>query len=215
MNRVMTDSAVQLVPDPASPLYRVTVFDKVPNVLHAMTRRSFPGAAAPADLKPGSFAGADGRALRAEFARRLGIELADTIWLDPDDSGEVVFLSEDDRGQGAEDWESRVRGASGIVTDAFNLFLCTLYNDNMVVLLFDPRWYGVGLVNIDAGPDLGQGDRRGGGTALGSGPARSRPRCTALIGPSVGPCCRTFPDPDPGRTRAACRTCGTWRAASC
>ena len=30
MNRVMTDSAVQLVPDPASPLYRVTAFKNAP-----------------------------------------------------------------------------------------------------------------------------------------------------------------------------------------
>jgi copper oxidase (laccase) domain-containing protein len=195
MNRVVTDSAVRLVSDPASPLYRVTVFDKVPNVLHAMTRRNFPGAASPAGLKPGSFAGAAGRALRAEFARRLGIELAHTLWLDPEDSGEIVFCSETDRGQGADDWESRVRGAGGIVTDAFNLFLCTLYNDNVVVLLFDPRWYGIGLINIATGQT--SSDAIGNAVELLSQRTGAEPReICGLIGPSMGPCCRTFPNPD-------------------
>jgi hypothetical protein len=200
MNRVVTDSAVRLVPDPASPLYRVTVFGRVPNVLHAMTRRSFPGAAAPADLKPGAFAGAAGRAQRAEFARQLGIELADTLWLDPQDSGGIVFCSESNRGRGADDWESRVRGASGMVTDALNLFLCTLYNDNVVVLLFDPRWYGVGLVNIAT--DQTSSDAIGEAVELLSQRIGAEPgEIFGLIGPSEGPCCRTFPNPDLGGAR--------------
>ena len=194
MNRVMTDSAALLVPDPASPLYRVTLFNNVPNVLYAMTRRSFPGAAA-ANLKPGAFAGAAGRAQRAEFARRLGIELADTLWLDPDDSGEVVFRPENDHSQGADEWESRVRGASGIVTDALSLFLCTLYNDNMVVLLFDPICYGIGLVNIVTGQT--SVEPIGEAVELLSQRAGADPaKIQALIGPSMGPCCRTFPNPD-------------------
>jgi polyphenol oxidase len=200
MNRVMTDSAAQLVPDAASQLYRVTVFDKFPNVLHAMTRRGFPGAAAPASLKPGSFSGAAGRAQRAEFARRLGIELANTIWLDPEGSGEIVFCSENDRGQGADDWETRVRGASGIVTEDFNLYLCTLYNDNVVVLLFDARWYGIGLVNIAA--NRTSSDAIGKAVELLSQRTGAEPgELQGLIGPSVGPCCRTFPNPDLGGAR--------------
>ena len=192
MNRVMTDSGARLVPDPASPLYRVSLFKSIPSVLHVLTRRSFPGAGA-AGLKPGAFAGADGRAMRAEFARQLGIELAETVWLDPEDSGGVIFCSEDDRGQGAEDWESRVLGASGIITDSLNLFLCTLYNDNMVVLLFDPVGYGIGIVNVTTS----QTKARAIGEAVeqlaertGAEPAKMQ----ALIGPSMGPCCRTFPD---------------------
>jgi copper oxidase (laccase) domain-containing protein len=200
MTRVMTDSSARLIPDPASPLYRVSLFKSTPSVLHAMTRRSFPGAAA-AGLKPGSFTGAAGRALRAEFARQVGIELADTLWLDPKDSGGVVFRSEDDRGQGAEDWESRVRGASGIVTDVLNLFLCTLYNDNMVVLLFDPVGYGIGMVNVTT--DQTSSEAIGEAVALlaertGADPAKFQ----ALIGPSMGPCCRTFPSPDSAATRS-------------
>jgi hypothetical protein len=188
----MTDPGAQLVPDPAGSLYRVTAFKSTSSVVLAMTRRSFPGAAA-ADLQPGVFAGDAGRAQRAEFARQVSIEIAHTIWLDPDDSGEVVFCSETDRGRGAADWESRVRGASGIVSEALDLFLCTLYNDNMVVLLFDPVGYGIGLVNVAA--DQTKGDAISEAVALlaertGANPARMQ----ALIGPSIGPCCRTFPD---------------------
>ena len=199
MNRVMTDSGARLVADADTPLYYVTVFNKVPNVLYAMTRRSFPGAAAP-NLKPGSFAGAAGQALRAEFARRLEIDLAATLWLDPADSGEVVFRSENDLNAGADEWESRVRGASGIVTDALNLFICTLYNDNMVVLLFDPICYGFGLVNItteqNSAQALGQAVQ-----LLAQQTGADLSKVQALIGPSMGPCCRTFPNPDAAGSR--------------
>jgi copper oxidase (laccase) domain-containing protein len=164
-----------------------------------MTRRSFPGAAA-ANGKPGTFAGADGRAQRAEFARRLGIQLADTLWLDPNESGKIVFLSENNRGMGADDWDTRVRGASGIITDDFNLYLCTLYNDNVVVLLFDPRWYGIGLVNITS--DRTSTDAIGEAVELLAQSTGAAPgEINGLIGPSVGPCCHTFPDPDLGGAR--------------
>ena len=69
MSPIITDSGVQLVPDPASQLYRVTAFKALPNVLYAMTRRGFPGA--------GAFAGASGWPQRAELARQLGIDLAE------------------------------------------------------------------------------------------------------------------------------------------
>ena len=64
-------------------------------------------------------------------------------------SGKVQFVTEEDRGRGATDWSTRVRRASGLVTTAFNVYLATLYNDNTVVLLLDPRWYSVALVNIN------------------------------------------------------------------
>ena len=195
MNRVMADSVVRLVADPASPLYRVSVFKSIPNIVHAITRRSFPGAGAPAELKPGAFAGDAGRALRAEFAHRLNVNFDDTIWLDPEDSGPVVFCSKGDRGQGAEDWESRVHGASGIVTDAFDLFLCTLYNDNVVVLIFDPRWYGIGLVNIATGQTSDEAICAA-VEMLSQRTGTPPSEFLGLIGPSVGPCCRTFPNPD-------------------
>jgi copper oxidase (laccase) domain-containing protein len=195
----MTEAGAQLVPDPASPLYRVTSFKSVPNVLYAMTRRAFPGAAA-ANLQPGSFAGAAGRAQRAEFAKQLGIELANTIWLDPEGAGEVVLRSEKDRGQGAEDWETRVRGASGIVTDGLNLFLCTLYNDNAVVMLFDPFCYGIGLVNISMSKI--SAEALGKVVELLSQQTGAEPaKMQALIGPCIGPCCRTFPNPGAVGTR--------------
>ncbi len=190
MNRVMIDTSARLVQDSA--LYRVSLFKTIPSILHAMTRRSFPGA--------GAFAGTDGRAQRAEFARQLGIELGDTVWLEPEDSGQVVFCSESDRGRGAEDWESRVRGASGIVTDALDLFLCTLYNDNMIVLLFDPICYGIGLVNIrtdqTSAEALGQALE-----LLSQQTGADLGKVQALIEPSMGPCCRTFPNPDAAASR--------------
>jgi hypothetical protein len=200
MDRVMTDAAAQLVPDPAGSLYRTTAFKSLSSVVLAMTRRGFPGAAA-ADLKPGVFAGDAGRAQRAEFARQVGIDFARTIWLDPEDSGEVVFCSETDRGHGAKDWESRVRGASGIVSDALDLFLCTLYNDNMVVLLFDQIGYSIGLVNVKA--DQISSEAIGQAVELlsertGADPAKMQ----GLIGPSVGPCCRTFPNPESAGTHS-------------
>ena len=201
MNRVMTDPGAKLVPDPASPFYRVTVFNNVPNVLHAMTRRSFPGAKAAANLKPGSFAGAEGRPQRAEFARQLGIPLANTIWLDPDESGEIVFRSDKDRGQGADNWDTRVRGASGIITDALNLFLCTLYSDNVVVLIFDPICYGIGLVNLPTSQTSGEAVVKTVqmlSERTGADPAKMQ----GLIGPSMGPCCKRFPNPSAAGTHS-------------
>ncbi len=192
MSPVITDSGVQLVPDPASPLYRVTAFKALPNIIYAMTRRGFPGA--------GAFAGPAGRPQRAEFARQLGIDLANTVWLDPEGSGEVVFRSEKERGQGADDWESRVRGAGGIVTDGLNLFLCALYNDNAVVVLFDPFCYGIAMVNIN--PAKASAEALGKAVAMLSQRTGADPtKMQALITPCIGPCCKTFPNPGAVGTR--------------
>ena len=192
MSPVITDSGVQLIPDPATPLYRVTAFKALPNIIYAMTRRGFPGA--------GAFAGPAGRPQRAEFARQLGIDLANTIWLDPEGSGEVVFRSEKERGQGADDWESRVRGAGGIVTDGLNLFLCALYNDNAVVVLFDPFCYGMAMVNIN--PAKASAEALGKAVAMLSQRTGADPtKMQALVTPCIGPCCKTFPNPGAVGTR--------------
>jgi len=193
MSPVIADSGAQLIPDPASPaLYRVTAFKSLPNLVYAMTRRGFPG--------DGTFAGPAGRAQRAEFARQLGIDLANTVWLDPEGSGDVVFLSEKDRGHGADDWETRVRGASGIVTDGLNLFLCSLYNDNAVVVLFDPFCYGIAMVNIL--PGKASAEALGKAVAMLSQRTGADPtKMQALVGPCIGPCCKTFPNPGAVGTR--------------
>jgi len=178
-----------LVPDPASPLFRVQALQKVPHLVHAITRRRLQAASPEFDLKRGNAA-----ASRAEFARQLGIKPENAVWLDPDESGKVQFISEKECGRGAADWNTRVRRASGLVTDALDLFLCTLYNDNAVVLLFDPRWYGVGLVNIKPTEPSGKALVEAVELITARGGAKPD-QLTALIAPSVGPCCHTFRDP--------------------
>lgn len=187
MNKVVSDLAVKLVPDPRSALYHSTVFQKDSHLVYAMTRRGFPGA--------GVFAGAEGRPQRAELARQLGIELENTVWLDPASTGPIRFFSEADGGCGGADWNARLQGAAGMVTDALNLYLCTLYNDNVVVALFDPRRYGVGLINI-APSQTTDSEVAHAVQLLVERTGAAPGELEALIGPSVGPCCRTFPDPN-------------------
>ena len=80
----------------------------------------------------------------------------------------------------------------------------------MVVLLFDPICYGIGLVNIPTAQT--SAEAIGEAVALLSQRTGAEPgKIQGLIGPSMGPCCRTFPDA--ARNRTVSRTRGTWRAA--
>jgi hypothetical protein len=87
--------------------------------------------------------------------------------------------------------------ASGIVTDSLGVFLCTLFSDDAVILLHDPRFYAVGLVVIKATEPAMEGVEAAVklmAERFGSQPAEM----AGLVSPSLGPCCHKFSDPAGG-----------------
>jgi hypothetical protein len=135
---------------------------------------------------------------RSILAARLGISLENTVWLDPNREGPIRWVSDADRGRGAHDWGNCLTSFSGLATDSADLFLCTLFSDDAVVLLYDPRWYAVGLVIIRASRPSPEGVRE----AMKLMAERVRTQARDVIGvisPSIGPCCHRLTDGSPRR----------------
>jgi len=131
---------------------------------------------------------------RKLLAKTLGIALEDTVWFDPDTSGEVQWIGAEALASGALDWSTRITGTSGLVAQCTNIILCTLCNDNVTVILFDPRMYSLALVNIDTKRLSAEPVEQAIDLMIERGDA-AREEIIGLITPSIGPCCHTFSDP--------------------
>ena len=190
-----------LVPDEA--FFRFSDLQRFDCLTHALTRRRAPGLVGEQEFnfKPVEGNGvADALGCRTQLAELLAIALENTVWFDPAEPGEVEWVSAEDRAKGALDWETRYRGTSGIVGQSGNLFLCTLANDNTIVILFDPRWYSLGLVSLDlarpSGTPIDQAIR-----LMEERGEAQRDEMIGLIATGVGPCCHTLADSNQDETR--------------
>jgi len=178
-------------------------FAKFRHLLAVMTSRRAPGLVGDRkfNMHPETGEGREqGIENRRLLAGTLGVALEDTIWFDPDEPGDVVWVGAEHLGDGAEDWATRIRGASGIVAQCTNIMLATLCNDNVTVILFDPRMYTLGLVTLDTEAHSGAPVEQAIEMMIERGGAL-RNEIVGLIAPSVGPCCHSFPDPALGRGR--------------
>ena len=184
-------------------IFRFSRLQKFPYLLQAITRRR-----APNICEQGKFDfRADGqsraehaRKCRSAFAKMLDINLGDTVWFDPAEAGKVRWVSAEELGSGAEDWDTRLQRTSGIVCQCTNLFLCTLATDNTIIVLLDPRWYGIGLVSLEPMRPTGVPIEEAVELMLEKTDAR-RDEIIGFIASGVGPCCHTFNAFKPGDTR--------------
>ena len=176
-------------------VHRFKRLQKYPHLLHAFTLRAPP----PRPDREFNFRpdGGPGREHAGEnrllLAARLGIPLDNTVWLDPDGEGPIRWVSEAERGKGARDWANRLTSASGMATDSLDVFLCTLFSDDAVVLLYDPRWHTVGMAIIRAMRPSPQAVLEA--TRLMAERVGSRAEdLVGLISPCIGPCCHRLPE---------------------
>lgn len=170
--------------------------EEFPHLLHAMTGRHAPSLVGEREfnMHPERGEGCEHAfENRRLLAREIGIDPADTIWLEPDDTGPVRWVGAEDLGSGALDWSTRIRGADGFVAQCTNIALCTLCNDNVAVILLDTRLYSLGLVTIDARNPSGEPVEQAINLMIERGGAQPAD-ILGLIAPSVGPCCYTFSD---------------------
>ncbi len=175
-------------------VHRFKGLQKYPHLLHAFTLRALPRRPAwefnfCPDGGPGREHAGNNRLL---LAARLGISLENTVWLDPDGEGPIRWVSETERGKGARDWAGRLTSSNGLATDSLDVFLCTLFSDDAVILLYDPRWHAVGMVIIRAMRPTPLGVLET--TRLMAERVGSRAEdLVGLIPPCIGPCCHRFP----------------------
>lgn len=138
----------------------------------------------------GRWAGYAGRN-RSILAAQLGIMLENTVWLDPERDGPIRWVGELDRGRGARDWANRLASFGGMITASPGVFLCTLFSDDAVVLLYDPHWYAAGLVIIRASRPSPEGVREA--MNLMAGRIGTQPRdVIGAISPSLCPRCSSL-----------------------
>ena len=190
-----------LVPDGV--LFSFSDLQRFACLTHALTHRFAPGLPDEQEFnfRPAEGDGVvDALACRTRLAEVLGIALENTVWFDPAEPGEVRWVSTEDRARGALDWETRYRGTSGIVGQSGNLFLCTLANDNTIIIMFDPRWYSLGLISLDPARPSGTPIDQAIQLMAERGEAR-QDEMIGLIAAGVGPCCHTLADPNQGETR--------------
>lgn len=178
-------------------VFRFQRLKRFGQLVHGISRRRAPDLTEARELNlraDASEGGEHAAGHRGLLCDAMGMDLAQTVWFDPVEAGPVVKVTREHCGSGGRDWETRVRGARGLITDETEVFLCTLFNDNVVALLFDPRWYAVGLVSVD--PEEKNLESLEEAVALmESAYGTQRDELTAFLGPSLGPCCYVFPDP--------------------
>jgi len=176
-------------------VFRYRPLNRYSHLLHGISRRRAPDLVAERELNL-DFTGADGsHALehRTLFCKAIGVDLDKTVWFDPADTGPVEVVGRDACGAGARDWSTRRAPAAGLITLDTDVYLATLFNDNVVVMLFEPRWYAVALVSVD--PEAKNVGALEETIETMAAHGAQRREIIAAIGPSLGPCCFTFPDP--------------------
>ena len=178
-------------------VFRAPAFGKFQNFAHGISRRRAPKLSPLRELNLRPDAEVDG-----EYAARhrillcdaLKISLDKTVWFDPATPGPVQLATRAECGRGSRDWETRWLGTSGLVAIDTDVFPATLLNDNVVVLLFDPRWHVTAIVSIDPLRRNVEAIMEAVNLMTNQG-GSERKEMVALISPSLGPCCCEFDDP--------------------
>lgn len=192
---VITTNAAKLVQQ--NSIFRFSALGKFKSFIHGISRRRAPDVSSLRELNLNPEAKVDAEHAgrhRILLCNTLKVNLDKTVWFDNVTPGPVQLVTRADCGRGARDWDTRFTGASGLVTQETDVFPATLLNDNVVVLLFDPRWYVTGLVSMD--PALKNVEVIGEAVDLMIEECGcERKEIAALMTPSVGPCCCEFDDP--------------------
>ncbi len=174
---------------------RLPCLERFPYLLHAITVRRAPDLVGECDFDLSCDSGQGDEVAarnRSHVCALLGIELSDTVWFQPAEPGEVQWVS-DDLQRDAAGGVIHSKPVAGLVTGTLNLFLCALFNDNAVAILFDPHWYALALVSIEPSRPSGENVKRA--VAMMAEKVGSQPEdMLGVIGPSLGPCCHTFSD---------------------
>jgi len=177
--------------------FRFPALRRFRNFVHGISRRRAPDITSLRELNFRPEARLDGGEAarhRILFCNALEVELDKTVWFAPSPTGPVLVVTRADAGKGARDWATRITNASGLVTKETDVFLATLLNDNVVVLLFDPRWYVTGVVSIDPKERNLDSITQAVDLMVREGGAE-RKEIEAFLSPSLGPCCYEFKDP--------------------
>jgi purine-nucleoside/S-methyl-5'-thioadenosine phosphorylase / adenosine deaminase len=166
------------------------------NLAHGMSCRRAPDMGVPRGFTMGPDSAENGDQAarhRAIFCESLNIPISKTVWFEPSSAGPIQEVTAADHGKGGADWSTRIVNAGGLITGEVDVYLATILNDNVVVLIFDPRWYMSAIVSIDleskdTGPLFDIVDM-----LVKKGSAKEE--LAAIVAPSLGPCCYQFPDP--------------------
>ncbi len=189
----------EMVPDQDTGLLTFPELQHFSHLLCAFTGRHAHGITGERDFNMDPDRGGKdaGNALenRGVLAQMLGIRLEDTVWFDPDDSGDVKWVGAEAIGRGGADWSTRISGCSGIVAQCTNIVLATTVSDNATVALFDPRMLSLGLVSLSKAHPWGGSVEQAINMMIERGNAQAK-EIIGLIAPSVGPCCYTYEDPN-------------------
>ncbi len=178
------------------PLYRYAALRRFIQLKHGLSQRRATELTSEREFNLNPDAEVDGDyAMRHRllFCQAMDVSPDKTVWFEPDPEGPVLMIDRSSCGAGGRDWATRKTGVSGLFTSETDVFISTLYNDDAVVLLFDSRWYVAGLVSIDAkNRNL---ERLIEAVELVLAQGGHRDDLYAVISPSLGPCCYSFPDP--------------------
>jgi len=176
-------------------VFRYRPLKRFGHLVHGVSRRRSPDIMPDRELNLDFTSDDSSHALthRELFCKAMGIELDKTVWFEPANASAVQMVGRESCGAGARDWSTRRTGTAGIATLDTDVFLATLVNDNVVVMLFEPRWYAVALVSVD--PQTKNVDALGAAVDTLAAHGAQRREIIAVIAPSLGPCCYEFPDP--------------------
>lgn len=161
-------------------------------VVHAFTDRHGGVSAAPYDaLNVGLHVGDDPQLVwenRARVCAALNREPDQLVAGEQVHGNTVAVVTEADKGRGALRTDDSIPGVDALITASPDIMLISFFADCVPILLFDPETPAVGVVHAGwKGTAL---DTIGAAVkAMREAFGTRAERCSAAIGPSIGPCC--------------------------